>query len=137
MVLDSTPHFLIHFFPAAYARALSTTLFSRGRKGDPEVDADQIVPLVLARAGAAKRAVEAGRDDGDSLATLIKVVEEGIAMVRQGKNVCCLTQLLIATISTLPSASSSGDPRFRLEKFLSEFVCQVMSAANKLSEPFT
>ncbi|KAG1792920.1 uncharacterized protein HD556DRAFT_1238518 [Suillus plorans] len=86
---------------AAYARALSTTLFSRGRKSDPEVDADQIVPLVLARAGAAKRAVEAGHDDGDSLTTLIKVVEDGIAMVRQ--------------------ASSSGDPRFRLEKFLSEF----------------
>ncbi|KIK47472.1 hypothetical protein CY34DRAFT_228718 [Suillus luteus UH-Slu-Lm8-n1] len=85
----------------AYTRALSTTLFTRGRKSDAEVDADQIVPLVLARAGAEKRAVEAGRDDGDGLTTLIKVVEDGIAMVRQ--------------------ASSSGDPRFRLEKFLSEF----------------
>lgn len=86
---------------AAYTRALSTTLFTRGRKSDAEVDADQIVPLVLARAGAEKRAVEAGRADGDGLITLIKVVEDGIAMVRQ--------------------ASSSGDPRFRLEKFLSEF----------------
>lgn len=85
----------------AYTRALSTTLFTRGRKSDAEVDADQIVPLVLARAGAEKRAVEAGRADGDGLTTLIKVVEDGIAMVRQ--------------------ASSSGDPRFRLEKFLSEF----------------
>lgn len=86
---------------AAYTRALSTTLFTRGRKSDAEVDADQIVPLVLARAGAEKRAVEADRADGDGLGTLIKVVEDGIAMVRQ--------------------ASSSGDPRFRLEKFLSEF----------------
>lgn len=86
---------------AAYTRALSTTLFTRGRKSDPEIDADQIVPLVLARAGAEKRAVEAGRADGDGLATLIKVVEDGIAMVRQ--------------------ASSGGDPRLRLEKFLSEF----------------
>ncbi|KAG1772332.1 hypothetical protein EDD22DRAFT_429843 [Suillus occidentalis] len=86
---------------AAYTRALSTTLFTRGRKSDAEVDADQIVPLVLARAGAEKRAVEAGRADGDGLTTLIKVVEDGITMVRQ--------------------ASNSGDPRFRLEKFLSEF----------------
>lgn len=86
---------------AAYTRALSTALFTRSGKSDPEIDADQIVPLVLARAGAEKRAVEAGRAHGDSLATLIKVVEEGIVMVRQ--------------------ASSSGDPRFRLEKFLSEF----------------
>ncbi|KAG1872352.1 hypothetical protein DFJ58DRAFT_435834 [Suillus subalutaceus] len=86
---------------AAYTRALSTTLFTRGKNSDPEIDADQIVPLVLARAGAEKRAVEAGRADSDGLATLIKVVEDGIAMVRQ--------------------ASNSGDPRFRLEKFLSEF----------------
>lgn len=86
---------------AAYTRALSTTLFTRGGKSDPEVDADQIVPLVLARAGAEKRAVETGRADENGLATLIKVTEDGITMVRQ--------------------ASSSGDPRFRLEKFLSEF----------------
>ncbi|KAG2155888.1 uncharacterized protein EDB93DRAFT_58815 [Suillus bovinus] len=86
---------------AAYTRALSTNLFTRGGKSDPEVDVDQIVPLVLARAGAEKRAVEAGRADANGLATLIKVTEDGIAMVRQ--------------------ASSSGDPRFRLEKFLSEF----------------
>lgn len=86
---------------AAYTRALSTTLFTRGGKSDPEVDADQIIPLVLARAGAEKRAVETGRADENGLATLIKVAEDGITMVRQ--------------------ASSSGDPRFRLEKFLSEF----------------
>jgi hypothetical protein len=88
------------FLSAAYTRALSTTLFTRGRKSDPEVDADQIVPLVLARAGAEKRAVEAGRADGDGLTTLIKVVEDGIAMVRQGKNACCLKSLIV-TICTL------------------------------------
>ncbi|KAG1748706.1 hypothetical protein EDB19DRAFT_1847464 [Suillus lakei] len=86
---------------SAYTRALSTNLFTRDKRSDPEIDADQIVSLVLARAGAEKRAVEGGRADEDGLATLIKVVEDGIAMVRQ--------------------ASSSGDPRFRLEKFLSEF----------------
>lgn len=86
---------------AAYTRALSTNLFTRDGKNDREIDADQIVSLVLARAGAEKRAVEGGRADGDSLATLIKVVEDGIAIVRQ--------------------ASNTGDPRFRLEKFLSEF----------------
>lgn len=86
---------------AAYTRALSTTLFTRDRRSDPEIDADQIVPLVLARAGAEKRAVEAGHAGENNLATFIKVVEDGIAMVRQ--------------------ASNSGDPRFRLEKFLSEF----------------
>ncbi|KAG2747765.1 hypothetical protein P692DRAFT_20875515 [Suillus brevipes Sb2] len=88
---------------AAYTRALSTTLFTRGRKSDAEVDADQIVPLVLARAGVEKRAVEAGRADGDGLTILIKVVEDGIAMY----------------------PSSSVEPwrsRFRLEKFLFEFL---------------
>jgi hypothetical protein len=72
-------------FSAAYTRAISTTLFNRDRKSDPEVDSDQIVPLVLARAGAEKRAIEAGRADENDLATFIKVVEDGIAMVRQGK----------------------------------------------------
>ncbi|KAG1745853.1 uncharacterized protein EDB91DRAFT_1119017 [Suillus paluster] len=86
---------------AAHTRALSTNLFTRSGKSDPEIDADQIVPLVLARAGAEKRAIEGGRAGEDALATLIKVVEDGVILVRQ--------------------ASSAGDPRFRLEKFLSEF----------------
>ncbi|OAX42119.1 hypothetical protein K503DRAFT_734215 [Rhizopogon vinicolor AM-OR11-026] len=85
----------------AHTRALSTNLFTRGRKSNPEIDVEHIVPLVLARAGAEKRGIEGGSAGEDALPTLIKVVEDGIAMVRQ--------------------ASSAGDPRFRLEKFLSEF----------------
>ncbi|KAG9315935.1 hypothetical protein JVU11DRAFT_3587 [Chiua virens] len=84
----------------AYQRALSTNLFTRTDPRGPEFDPEQIIPLVLARAGAEKRAIEAGKMDENALSTLIKVVEDGIAMVRQ--------------------ASKTGDQRFRLEKFLSE-----------------
>lgn len=83
-------HHLIYFvLPDAYVRALSTGLFTRGGENDPEIDVEQIVPLVLARAGAEKRAIEGGSASEDALPTLIKVVEDGIAMVRQGKNACC------------------------------------------------
>ncbi|KAI6044840.1 hypothetical protein EDC04DRAFT_2560886 [Pisolithus marmoratus] len=84
----------------AYTRALSTNLFTKVGKGGPDRDPEQIIPLVLARASAEKHAIEAGRADEESLADLVKIVEEGLAMVRR--------------------ASKTGDPRFRLEKFLSE-----------------
>ena len=76
-------------FPDAYTRALSTNLFTRDGNHNPEIDVEQIVPLVLARAGAEKRAVEGGLAGENALPTLIKIVEDGIAMVRQGKNPCC------------------------------------------------
>ncbi|EIW80918.1 hypothetical protein CONPUDRAFT_103939 [Coniophora puteana RWD-64-598 SS2] len=72
----------------AYDRAFATGLFSK--------DPAQIIPLVLSRAGFEKRQLEAQKSDGDSL---LKVVEDGIALVRK--------------------ATPEGDPLFRLEKFLS------------------
>ncbi|KIK95320.1 hypothetical protein PAXRUDRAFT_140954 [Paxillus rubicundulus Ve08.2h10] len=84
----------------AYHRALSTNLFAKTNPKGPDPDPEQIVPIVLARAGAEKRAIEAGKGGKDAFATLVKVVEEGLVMVRQ--------------------ASKRGDQRFRLEKFLSE-----------------
>ncbi|KAI6014828.1 hypothetical protein BKA83DRAFT_4345131 [Pisolithus microcarpus] len=86
--------------PDAYARALSTNLFTKLGKGSPDRDPEQIIPLVLARASAEKHAIEAGRANEESFADLVKIVEDGLAMVR--------------------GASKVGDPRFRLEKFLSE-----------------
>ncbi|KAH0831905.1 hypothetical protein J3R83DRAFT_12788 [Lanmaoa asiatica] len=84
----------------AYQRALSTNLFTKTNPKGPDLDPEQIIPLVLARAGAEKRGIEAGKGDENAFSTLIKVVEDGLVMVRQ--------------------ASKGGDPRFRLEKFLSE-----------------
>ncbi|KIJ17712.1 hypothetical protein PAXINDRAFT_130029 [Paxillus involutus ATCC 200175] len=84
----------------AYHRALSTNLFTKTNPKGPDLDPEQIVPIVLARAGAEKRAIEAGKGGEDAFGTLVKVVEDGLVMVRQ--------------------ASKAGDQRFRLEKFLSE-----------------
>ncbi|KAH7885374.1 hypothetical protein F5I97DRAFT_1378091 [Phlebopus sp. FC_14] len=84
----------------AYSRALATNLFTKIDPKGPDLDAEQIIPLVLARAGAEKRTIEAGHGGEDAFATLVKVMEDGLSMVRQ--------------------ASKAGDQRFRLEKFLSE-----------------
>lgn len=69
----------------AYQRALSTNLFTKTNPKGPDLDPEQIIPLVLARAGAEKRAIEAGKGDGDAFSTLIIVVEDGLVMVRQGR----------------------------------------------------
>ena len=68
----------------AYQRALSTNLFTKSDPKGSDLDPEQIVPLVLARAGAEKRAIEAGMGDENAFSTLIKVVEDGFVMVRQG-----------------------------------------------------
>jgi len=82
------------------------------------LDINQIIPLVLARAGYERRRLDMGNEgtqilnyfllrfnfltDEDVLPTLISLVEAGIAMARQ--------------------ASKSIDPSLRLEKFLSSIV---------------
>ncbi|KIM54604.1 hypothetical protein SCLCIDRAFT_136495 [Scleroderma citrinum Foug A] len=83
-----------------YNRALSTNLFSKANAAGSDRDPEQIIPLVLARASAERRVIQEGRGGEDAWTTLVTVVEDGLAMVRQ--------------------ASKAGDPRFRLEKFLSE-----------------
>ena len=69
----------------AYQRALSTNLFTKTKPKGPDLDPEQIVPLVLARAGAEKRAIEVGKGDENAFSTLIQVVEDGLVMVRQGR----------------------------------------------------
>lgn len=56
--------------------------------------------------------------------SLIKILEEGIAMVRAGKHPSSLP-LLPCRMPDLPSVSlahKTGDPRLRLERYLSEVV---------------
>ncbi|KAH8825051.1 hypothetical protein DL96DRAFT_1737005 [Flagelloscypha sp. PMI_526] len=70
-----------------FTSAISTQLVDK--------DVEQIVPVILARAGYEKRHLES---DEDALTELITVLESGIGMVLQ--------------------ASSSGDPKYRLQKYL-------------------
>jgi hypothetical protein len=69
----------------AYQRALSTNLFTKTNLKGPDLDPEQIIPLVLSRAGAEKRAIEVGKGDENVLSTLIEVVEDGLVRVRRGK----------------------------------------------------
>ncbi|KAL0576045.1 Splicing factor [Marasmius crinis-equi] len=78
--------------PDVYAKAFSVNLL--------QSDVEQVIPVVLARAGSEKRRIEEGTSDDETLPTLISNVETGIELVHQ--------------------ASSAGDSRLRLEKFLSE-----------------
>ncbi|KII83027.1 hypothetical protein PLICRDRAFT_180796 [Plicaturopsis crispa FD-325 SS-3] len=75
-----------------FDHALSTNLVQK--------DVEQIVPLFLARAGYEKRVIESGKGDEMAFSTLVKVLEQGIELVRQ--------------------TSPTGDPRLRLEKYLTE-----------------
>jgi len=67
-----------------YNRALSTNLFSKTNAAGPDRDPEHIIPLVLARASAERRAIQEGRGGEDAWTTLVTVVEDGLAMVRQG-----------------------------------------------------
>ncbi|KAF9778753.1 hypothetical protein BJ322DRAFT_1114093 [Thelephora terrestris] len=80
-----------------YARALSTGLIQK--------DIEQIVVIVLAGAGAERRKAEASPEDQEAWVSLIKVLEEGIAMTR--------------------AAQKAGDPRLRLERYLSEVYAKI------------
>lgn len=58
-----------------YAKALATGLVQR--------DVEQIVPLVLARAGYEKRQLETGGAVEEIFLSMIEIVEGGIKMVHQ------------------------------------------------------
>ncbi|KDQ62555.1 hypothetical protein JAAARDRAFT_121734 [Jaapia argillacea MUCL 33604] len=87
----------------AYARALSTNVIQK--------DVEQIVPLVLARAGFEKRQIETSKAGEDAFANLVQVLEDGVAMVRK--------------------ASRTGDARFRLEKYASEIYLSLAGLPEK------
>ncbi|GLB38245.1 putative RNA recognition motif containing protein [Lyophyllum shimeji] len=61
-------------------------------------DVEQIVPVILARAGYELRLMEVEPDDEDTLPTLLATLENGIEMVRE--------------------VSKTGDAKLRLEKYL-------------------
>ncbi|KAJ3867729.1 hypothetical protein EV359DRAFT_61240 [Lentinula novae-zelandiae] len=60
---------------------------------------EQLVALILARAGFEKRLIDLGLSDDETIPTLIGILESGIEMVRK---------------------TQSGDPRLRLENYLVE-----------------
>ncbi|KAH9890065.1 RNA-binding protein Prp24 [Cubamyces lactineus] len=64
-----------------------------------QTDVEQLVALILARAGFEKRMIEAGKAGEQGFDTLVQIIMDGINRIRK--------------------ASSSGDPRLRLEKYLS------------------
>jgi hypothetical protein len=55
---------------------MSTNLF--------QLDVEQLIPVVLARAGYEKRLIESGAAVEEAFLILVKTVEDGIAMVREG-----------------------------------------------------
>jgi hypothetical protein len=61
---------------AAYERALATKLV--------QSSAEQLVPLVLARAGYERRRIEAGDVVEEAFLALEQAVKDGIALVRKG-----------------------------------------------------
>ncbi|KAI0366626.1 RNA-binding protein Prp24 [Pilatotrama ljubarskyi] len=79
------------------AAAEITAVYEKAQSVVPlQSDVEQLVTTVLARAGFEKRLVEAGKTGFD---TLVELLTDGISRVRK--------------------ASKSGDPRLRLEKYLS------------------
>ncbi|KAJ6509029.1 hypothetical protein C8R45DRAFT_463110 [Mycena sanguinolenta] len=93
-------------------KALSTNLL--------QSDVEQLVPVLLARAAYYRRRYDASKGDEDSFVTLVAVLETDIELVRK--------------------ASPTGDPRFRLEKYLAsvylkadmaDSAIEVWSAASK------
>ncbi|KAJ6584742.1 hypothetical protein B0H19DRAFT_1319016 [Mycena capillaripes] len=73
-----------------YDKALSTNLL--------QSDVEQLVPVLLARAGYDKRQFEPSDGDEDRFVTMVAALETGIELVHK--------------------ASPTGDPRLRLEKYL-------------------
>ncbi|KAL5501649.1 PRP24 [Sanghuangporus vaninii] len=91
---------LLRSVAEVYNKAFSTGLLQK--------DVEDIVPVVVARAGLIKRTIMGNDEVEDSVQLLFDVLSEGIARVRQ--------------------ASRQGDPRFRLEKFLAELYVNLAEA---------
>ncbi|KLO06957.1 hypothetical protein SCHPADRAFT_670625 [Schizopora paradoxa] len=85
---------------AAYSHALETKLLRK--------NVEDIVSVVLARAGQLRRSIMASEDVGSDVETLFKVLEEGIEMVRK--------------------AAPAGDARYRLEKFTAKIYANLADA---------
>ncbi|KAJ7505514.1 hypothetical protein B0H11DRAFT_2220941 [Mycena galericulata] len=81
---------LVQSISDIYDKALSTNLL--------QSDVEQLVPVLLARAGYDKRRFEASDGDEDRFVTMVAALETGIELVHK--------------------ASPTGDARLRLEKYL-------------------
>lgn len=84
--------------PGEYQRQITEIYTEAFSRNVLQSDVEQIIPVVLARAGFERRRIESGDADSDTFANLVAVVENGLDMVRK--------------------ASPQGDTRLRLEKFL-------------------
>ena len=91
---------------------------------------EEIVVLCLARAGLIKRAIIANDSLEGGIETLLKVVEDGISMVRAGAET--RHKLLHYSLLIILVASKQGDPRLRLEKFLADIVSNLVRVGNVL-----
>ncbi|KAI1794811.1 RNA-binding protein Prp24 [Ganoderma leucocontextum] len=88
--------------PEEVAKEINTIYEKVQTIGPLQTDVEQLVSTVLARAGFEKRQIEAGKADYDSL-----------------------LQILLDGIARSHKASSAGDPRLRLEKYLSAVCLEV------------
>ncbi|KAI0771140.1 RNA-binding protein Prp24 [Trametes elegans] len=92
--------FLERNMEAEEALSEVNTVYEKAQSIAPlQSDVEQLVAAVLARAGFEKRLIEAGKAGKQGLESLVQILMDGITKVRK--------------------ASSSGDPRLRLEKYLS------------------
>ena len=81
---------------------------------------EELVPVVLARAGYEKRRIETAGSDQQEYSPVLSVLMEGIKKVRQGETLRVEICTGISSMNVL--AAQQGDPRLRLEKFFSSMV---------------
>ncbi|OBZ68772.1 hypothetical protein A0H81_11060 [Grifola frondosa] len=77
--------------------------------GPLQSNVEQLIPVIIARAGYEKRRVEAGKGGEEGFNALLEILMSGIVRVRK--------------------ASPSGDPRLRLEKYFSTICLDIADLA--------
>ena len=98
---------------------LSTDAYEKTKAISPlQADVEQLVPVVLARAGYEKRRVEEGSAGEQGFDTLVEIVMDGVARIRKGR----FRRKVSGHVSPYIAASPAGDPRLRVEKFFSGVV---------------
>jgi hypothetical protein len=94
-------------------KALSTNLL--------QSDVEQLVPVLLARAGYDRRRFEASDGDEDLFVTLVAALETGIDLVHKSISILLNTDYRLLIVPGSPT----GDPRLRLEKYLATLVSRL------------
>ncbi|KAJ3513576.1 hypothetical protein NLJ89_g2871 [Agrocybe chaxingu] len=93
---------------AVYDRALEAKMI--------RADINQLIPVVLARAGYEKRQLEAGSEDEDALPTLIGILESGVELARQASNAIDPTLRLEKSLVTIYESAGLIDSVFDVWK---------------------